>query len=300
MGRKRDARFFRVEQGDFGQVDCPRRNFLGDFLRSFSRIVNRAADGDCRAVREQPSVCHVLHNHVGHRHVVCVHTVYAEQPQNGALNGDGGVKVDIALRVRGNIAGKMPRPCNYVFVESELASHSALLYVSVVSQKSRRFEGESLTLFQPRDSYEFFLFFCGAVGAAAHVFVMNGLTVRSDDALEIAQDYLVGGHGYEILRHDGDFAAAAGRVHDKGGHRKAACMSAQSFYDFDSLGNGRAEVLQAHAQVALINVIRSHSYFDQLVNQSFHDVNAVVDARKQHALVSERYTRVSKHFAGAT
>ena len=129
---------------------------------------------------------------------------------------------------------------------------------------------------------------------------MNGLTVRSDDALEIAQDYLVGGHGYEILRHDGDFAAAAGRVHDEGGHRKASCVSAQSFYDFDSLGNGRAEVLQAHAQVALINVIRSHSYFDQLVNQPFHDVNAVVDACKQHALVSERYTRVSKHFAGAT
>lgn len=66
------------------------------------------------------------------------------------------------------------------------------------------------------------------------------------------------------------------------------------------LETGVPEVLQAHAQVALINVIRSHSYFDQLVNQPFHDVNAVVDACKQHALVSERYTRVSKHFAGAT
>ena len=122
MGRKRDARFFRVEQGDFGQVDCPRRNFLGDFLRSFSRIVNRAADGDCRAVREQPSVCHVLHNHVGHRHVVCVHTVYAEQPQNGALNGDGGVKVDIALRVRGILRAK----CRALAITS-LSSPSLLL-----------------------------------------------------------------------------------------------------------------------------------------------------------------------------
>ena len=45
-------------------------------------------------------------------------------------------------------------------------------------------------------------------------------------------------------------------------------------------------MLQAHGQVALIDVVRTHTDLDQLVDQLLHGVDAVIDAGQQHALVA--------------
>ena len=55
----------------------------------------------------------------------------------------------------------------------------------------------------------------------------------------------------------------------------------------DALADGGAEVLQAHGQVALIDVVGAHADLDQLVDQLLHGEDAVVDAGQQHALVAQ-------------
>lgn len=57
-------------------------------------------------------------------------------------------------------------------------------------------------------------------------------------------------------------------------------------------------MLQAHGQVALIDVVGAHADLDQLVDQLLHGEDAVVDAGQQHALVAQGDTGVGQHGAG--
>ena len=57
-------------------------------------------------------------------------------------------------------------------------------------------------------------------------------------------------------------------------------------------------MLQAHGQVALIDVVGAHADLDQLVDQLLHGENTVVDAGQQHALVAQGDTGVGQHGAG--
>ena len=57
-------------------------------------------------------------------------------------------------------------------------------------------------------------------------------------------------------------------------------------------------MFDAQGQVALIDVVRSDSHLDQLLDQFSHDVRAVVDAAQQYGLVAEGDTGVSKSCAG--
>ena len=106
------------------------------------------------------------------------------------------------------------------------------------------------------------------------------------------------GLGDDVLGHNGGLAAAARGVHHEGGHAEAGGVAAQSLDDLDALADGGAEVLQAHGQVALIDVVGTHADADQLVDQLLHGVDAVIDAGQQHALVAQRDTGVGQHGAG--
>ena len=106
------------------------------------------------------------------------------------------------------------------------------------------------------------------------------------------------GLGDDVLGHNGGLAAAARGVHHEGGHAEAGGVAAQSLDDLDALADGSTEVLQAHGQVALIDVVGTHADANQLVDQLLHGVDAVIDAGQQHALVAQRDTGVGQHGAG--
>ena len=98
--------------------------------------------------------------------------------------------------------------------------------------------------------------------------------------------------------HDGGLAATAGGVHHEGGHTEAGRVAPQSFDDLDALADGGAEVLQAHGQVALVDVIGADPDLHQLIDQFLHGVDTVVHAGQQHALVAQGNAGVSQHLAG--
>ena len=82
-----------------------------------------------------------------------------------------------------------------------------------------------------------------------------------------------------------------------GGHAVAAGVTAQALDDLDTLAEGCAEVLQTHRQVALVDVVRTYTYLDDLMHELLHHVNAVVDTAQQHALVAQGDTGVGQHLA---
>ena len=75
-------------------------------------------------------------------------------------------------------------------------------------------------------------------------------------------------------------------------------MPPEPLNDLNALGHRRTEVLDAHRQVALIDIVRTHAHFDHVVHQLPHDVHAVVDSPQQHGLVAKRYARIRQLAAG--
>ena len=71
-------------------------------------------------------------------------------------------------------------------------------------------------------------------------------------------------------------------------------MAAQALDDFDTLADRRAEMLQTHRKVALINIIRTDPDFHQAAYQSLHRAHRVVDPAEQHALVAQGDTRIGQ------
>ncbi len=65
-------------------------------------------------------------------------------------------------------------------------------------------------------------------------------------------------------------------------------MPAQALHDLEALADRRPEVAGALDEVALVQVVRPDPVRDELVDQRALDVDAVVDAREQHALVADR------------
>ena len=134
----------------------------------------------------------------------------------------------------------------------------------------------------------------GHVGAG----VVGGFGVRSDVALEIAQDHLVGAVRHHVIGRYGNFPAATGGVHDVGGHGVAAGVAAQALHDLQALGDGGAQVARAVHEVALVDVVGPHADFDQFTHQFLHDDRVVVHAAQQHALVAQRHARAGQPVAG--
>ena len=65
-------------------------------------------------------------------------------------------------------------------------------------------------------------------------------------------------------------------------------MAAQALHDLEALADRRPEVARALDQVALVEVVRPDPVGDELVDERALDVDAVVDAGEQHALVADR------------
>ena len=65
-------------------------------------------------------------------------------------------------------------------------------------------------------------------------------------------------------------------------------MSAQILDNLDTLAHRGAEMLETHAQVALVDIIRTHAVAHQLVHQFLHHMHTVVHTTQQHGLVAQR------------
>ena len=117
-----------------------------------------------------------------------------------------------------------------------------------------------------------------------------GLLVGGDVALVVAQHDLVVAVRDQVVGHDRDLAAAAGRIDDEGRDRVARGVAAQALHDLEALADRRPEVAGPLDQVALVEVVRPDPVGDELVDEGALDVDAVVDARQQDALVADRET----------
>ncbi|OQA40918.1 MAG: hypothetical protein BWY52_02744 [Chloroflexi bacterium ADurb.Bin325] len=124
--------------------------------------------------------------------------------------------------------------------------------------------------------------------------VVVRLVVGGDEPLEVAQDDLAGRLADEVLRHDRDLAAPAGRIHHVGRDGIAGGVAAQPLDDLDALADRRAEMARARHQVALVEVVGPHPVPDQLVHQLLHHLDRIVHARQQHRLRAERDARVGQ------
>src|SRR4029077_12100832 len=77
---------------------------------------------------------------------------------------------------------------------------------------------------------------------------------------------------------DRHFAAAAGSIDNELGHGVTCGVAAQPLDDLDAFSNRRAQVRRAIDQIALINVVGADPAHQQLVHESFHGLNVIIDA----------------------
>ena len=63
--------------------------------------------------------------------------------------------------------------------------------------------------------------------AVALLFVVCGLGIGGDNALEVSQNHLVGTLRNDIVGHHRGLAAAAGGIHHKGGNTETGSVSPQ-------------------------------------------------------------------------
>lgn len=171
--------------------------------------------------------------------------------------------------------------------------------ISLVSFEIFRFYTESQACFKSRNALKTILSLSFADFAMTIFVIVARLGIGRDDAFEVTENNSVGRLTYDVIGHNRNLSAAAGSVYDKGRNAESAGMSAESFHYLYSLRNGRSEMLESFAEIALINVIRTNSHHYKLMNEISHNVNAVVYSGKKYALVSEGNTGVGKHSAGA-
>src|SRR4051812_20790156 len=136
-------------------------------------------------------------------------------------------------------------------------------------------------------------------GVLVVLLVRLGLLVGRDVALVVAEHDLVVAVRDQVVRHDRDLAAAPGRVDDVGRDGVARGVTTETFDDLETLADGRPEVTRALDEVALVEVVRPNAVRDKLVDERALDVDAVVDAREQDALVADRQPRLGQLVDGA-
>ena len=73
-------------------------------------------------------------------------------------------------------------------------------------------------------------------------------------------------------------------------HGVARRVAAQPFDDLDPLADRRPQMAGTLDQVTLVEVVGPHANLDQVVDEFALDVDGVVDAGQQHALVCLLYT----------
>src|SRR5450759_1149326 len=122
-----------------------------------------------------------------------------------------------------------------------------------------------------------------------------GLGVRHDDALVVSKHDAIGRHGENVVGTDRDLATAVRRIDDELRHREAACVTAQELHDLDAFIDRGTEVTDAAGQIALVNVVRSHTNSHELLNEFFHDIGAIIDPLEEDGLVANRDSRMDQH-----
>ena len=129
--------------------------------------------------------------------------------------------------------------------------------------------------------------------------VRRRLLVRGDVPLVVAEHDLVVRVRDEVVRHDRDLPAAAGRIHDVLGDGVAGGVAAEPLHDLETLADRRPEVPGALDEVALVDVVRPDPDLHEPLDQVALDVDAVVDAGQEHGLVPERDAGARKDVARA-
>jgi hypothetical protein len=91
-----------------------------------------------------------------------------------------------------------------------------------------------------------------ALAVAEDRLIAVGLLICGDHPLVVAEDHLVGGDGYKVVRGERYLAAAAGSIDDIGRDRETAGMTPQALHDLNSLPHRSAEMAETFGEIALI------------------------------------------------
>jgi len=75
-------------------------------------------------------------------------------------------------------------------------------------------------------------------------------------------------------------------------------MSAQAAHQLQAGVDARPQMRSAMDRIALVEIVRSDSAHEELLDVRSHDLEVVIDAAQQHRLISERNAGVSESFQG--
>ena len=92
----------------------------------------------------------------------------------------------------------------------------------------------------------------------------------------------------QVIRHDRDLAAAAGRIDHERRDGVARGVPAEAFHDLEALADRRPEVAGALDEVALVEVVGPDPVLHEPMDERPLDMDAVIDAGEQDALVADR------------
>jgi hypothetical protein len=99
-----------------------------------------------------------------------------------------------------------------------------------------------------------------------------------------------------VARVDWNFTAASWGIDDELRNGVTSSVTPKTFDDFDPFGDRGPKMSRSVNKIALINVIRADTAHDQLVYQSPHHGQVVVDPFQEDALISERYSVINQKF----
>ena len=105
-----------------------------------------------------------------------------------------------------------------------------------------------------------------------------GIDIRVLFSGEVPQYTLAILVGNDVIRANRYFAAAAGRINDKGRHGIAGSMATELFHDFDAGRNGGTEMLGTFDRIALINIVRPDTDLQEFVHELLHRGRIVINA----------------------
>ena len=99
-----------------------------------------------------------------------------------------------------------------------------------------------------------------------------------------------------VARVDWNFTTASWGIDDELRNGVTSSVTSKTFDDFDPFGDRGPKMSRSVNKIALINVIRADTAHDQLVYQSPHHGQVVVDPFQEDALISERYSVINQKF----
>ena len=110
-------------RGNGRKIDLALVHGLGDLLGIHAGLRHRVSDIVSRAAVQDAFVEEMINNYVGERHVKLVHAVDQKKAADRALNGDGGMNVDEALRILRDAACGLASFFNKFKIEVKFTFH---------------------------------------------------------------------------------------------------------------------------------------------------------------------------------